>query len=82
MREMALTFFAFSKGGFEYSRHLKTAQVKLISQSDCQHKYYSEDEVNRYMFCAAGRNWEDDACQVTLNLLLLFYFIKDYMNLI
>ncbi|KAI7805591.1 plasminogen activator, urokinase a [Triplophysa rosa] len=53
----------YQRGGFEYSRHLKMARVELISQSDCQHKYYNEDEVNRYMFCAAGRNWEDDACQ-------------------
>lgn len=56
-------FICFFKGGFEYSRHLKQAQVKLISQNDCQ-KYYSKEEVNGNMLCATGRNWEEDACQV------------------
>ncbi|KTF84319.1 hypothetical protein cypCar_00028410 [Cyprinus carpio] len=51
------------KGGFEYSRYLKQAQVRLISQNDCQNKYYSKDEVNKNMLCAADRNWEKDACQ-------------------
>ncbi|XP_051772387.1 plasminogen activator, urokinase a [Ctenopharyngodon idella] len=51
------------KGGFEYSRHLKQAEVMLISQDACQHTYYREDEVNEYMLCAAGRDWEEDACQ-------------------
>ncbi|XP_067241362.1 plasminogen activator, urokinase a [Chanodichthys erythropterus] len=50
------------KGGFEYSRHLKQAEVMLISKKDCQ-QYYSKDEVNGYMLCAAGRNWGEDACQ-------------------
>ncbi|KAA0717952.1 Urokinase-type plasminogen activator [Triplophysa tibetana] len=49
--------------GSEYSRHLKMAQVELISQKDCEQKYYNKDEVNGYMFCAADRNWEEDACQ-------------------
>ncbi|XP_052469014.1 urokinase-type plasminogen activator [Carassius gibelio] len=51
------------KGGFEYSRYLKQAQVRLISQDDCQNKYYSKDEVNKNMLCAIGRDWEEDACQ-------------------
>lgn len=50
-------------GGFEYSRYLKQAQVRLISQNTCQNKYYGKDEVNENMFCAAGRVWEEDACQ-------------------
>ncbi|TRY99564.1 hypothetical protein DNTS_032878 [Danionella cerebrum] len=50
------------KGGFEYSRHLKQAQVKLLSQSTCR-KDYQMEEVNENMFCAAGRDWKDDACQ-------------------
>ncbi|CAM4726801.1 unnamed protein product [Leuciscus chuanchicus] len=50
------------KGGFEYSRILKKAQVKLISQNECQN-YYSKDEVNGNMLCATGRDWEEDACQ-------------------
>ncbi|KAG1951052.1 plasminogen activator, urokinase a [Pimephales promelas] len=50
------------KDGFEFSRHLKQAQVKLISQNACQ-KYYSKDEVNKNMLCAIGRDWEEDACQ-------------------
>ncbi|XP_016392122.1 urokinase-type plasminogen activator-like [Sinocyclocheilus rhinocerous] len=51
------------KGGFEYSLYLKQAQVRLISQNACQNKYYSKDEVNENMLCAAGRDWEEDACQ-------------------
>ncbi|XP_065153619.1 plasminogen activator, urokinase a [Paramisgurnus dabryanus] len=53
----------YKNGGFDYSRHLKTAKVKLVSQNVCQNEYYSKDEVSNNMFCAAGRNWEDDACQ-------------------
>lgn len=37
--------------------------MRLISQNAC-HKYYSKDEVNENMLCAAGRDWEEDACQV------------------
>ncbi|XP_067277527.1 plasminogen activator, urokinase a [Pseudorasbora parva] len=51
------------KGGFEYSRHLKKAQVELISQDACQDKYYSKDAVNENMLCAVGKGWEDDACK-------------------
>ncbi|KAL1262989.1 hypothetical protein QQF64_005728 [Cirrhinus molitorella] len=51
------------KGGFEYSRYLKQAQVHLISQNDCQNKYYSKDEVNENMLCAASGDWEEDACK-------------------
>lgn len=47
----------------------------LISQNACQHEYYSEDEVNEYMLCAAGKNWEEDACQVNKKI---FYFLEMY----
>ncbi|XP_051507527.1 tissue-type plasminogen activator-like isoform X2 [Myxocyprinus asiaticus] len=52
------------KDGFEYSKHLKQAQVKLISQRDCVNYYNKqEDNVNEHMFCGAGESWKEDACQ-------------------
>lgn len=45
----------------------------VISQNACQQKYYNEDEVNEYMLCAAGRDWEEDACQVNKKI---FYFLE------
>ncbi|XP_051946397.1 plasminogen activator, urokinase a [Xyrauchen texanus] len=52
------------KGGFEYSKHLKQAQVMLISQKNCINYYNKEeDNINEHMFCGAGKDWKEDACQ-------------------
>ncbi|XP_066536010.1 plasminogen activator, urokinase a [Hoplias malabaricus] len=50
----------------KYSRYLKEAYVKLISDSVCmQEDYYGKSDIplTENMFCAGSPTWEDDACQ-------------------
>uniref|UniRef100_A0A4W4HMJ6 trypsin n=1 Tax=Electrophorus electricus TaxID=8005 RepID=A0A4W4HMJ6_ELEEL len=51
------------KNSVYFSRFLKEAQVKLISQKVCQHNDYYGAEVTNNMFCAASPIWTEDACQ-------------------
>ncbi|XP_029305572.1 plasminogen activator, urokinase a [Cottoperca gobio] len=48
---------------WHYSQHLKEAEVKLLSQTDCTRKLYYGDRITDNMFCAASPDWSTDACK-------------------
>lgn len=51
------------EGLWYYSRYLREASVKLLSQGLCSSKSYYGDAITENMLCAASPDWSADACK-------------------
>ncbi|XP_071336882.1 plasminogen activator, urokinase a [Trachinotus anak] len=49
-------------GAWHYSQHLKQAEVKLLSQTDCRRPSHYGDLITNNMICAGSPDWSTDAC--------------------
>lgn len=52
----------------QYSKHLKQAEVKLISPKACKSAAYYGDLITKNMICAASPDWSTDSCKVSHEL--------------
>ncbi|XP_030603481.1 plasminogen activator, urokinase a [Archocentrus centrarchus] len=48
---------------FQFSQYLKHAEVKLMSNAECNKELYYENRITDNMFCAASPDWSTDACK-------------------
>ncbi|KAG1930398.1 plasminogen activator, urokinase b [Pimephales promelas] len=51
------------EGSWYYSRYLREAAVKLLSQDLCSSKAYYSDAITDNMLCAGSPDWTADACK-------------------
>ncbi|XP_039994352.1 tissue-type plasminogen activator-like [Xiphias gladius] len=48
---------------WQYSKYLKGAEVRLVSQTDCKSESYYGDRITKNMICAGSPDWSVDACK-------------------